>query len=357
MIGEGWRLAWPAALGLLALIPILLWWSARRRRRSAVVYSSLDLLDGAGISLRQRAIWLPAALRAAGLALLIVALARPQEGIGELHTTAQGVAIMAVVDRSNSMSIPMSFDGAEVSRLEVVKKVFSEFVQGDGKTLKGRPEDLVGLVSFALFPETVCPLVRIHDTLVKLVESISLADQEFEAGTAIGDGLALAAARLHEAEAEMQLRNQGQPDPDFVIKSKAIILLTDGDENRGEVRALDAAQMCKEWGIRIYAIGIGDERGGVVQTPMGPMRLPRGDGFNEALLKRIAELTGGLYRKAADGEALTRVYQEIDSLEKTEIKSTEYTNYRERFMDWAGAGVALISLELLLSATILRRTP
>ena len=357
MMGENWRLAWPAGLLLLLLIPPLLWWSSAKRRRGAVVYSSVDLLDGAGPSLRQRAVWLPAALRAAGLTLLIVALARPQEGIGEVRTTAQGVAIMAVVDRSASMSIPMSFDGQNMSRLDVVKQVFTQFVEGDGKSLKGRPEDLVGLVTFALFPETVCPLVRIHGTLVKLVDSINIADKEFEAGTAIGDGLALAAARLHEAEVELQKRNEGQADPEFEIKSKAIILLTDGDENRGEVRALDAAEMCKEWGIRIYAIGIGDDRGGIVQTPMGKMRLPRGDGFNEALLQRLAELTGGMYRKAADGEALTRIYQEIDSLEKTEIKSTEYTNYRERFMDWAAAGVALLGLELLLSATVLRRIP
>jgi Ca-activated chloride channel family protein len=357
MMGEGWRLAWPMGLLLLLLVPPLMWWSGRRRRRSAVLYSSVDLLDGAGISLRQRAIWLPAALRAAGLTMLIVALARPQEGIGEVRTTAQGVAIMAVVDRSASMSIPMSFGGETMPRLDVVKKVFSQFVEGDGKSLKGRPEDLVGLVTFALFPETVCPLVRIHDTLVKLVDTIVMADQQYEAGTAIGDGLALAAARLHEAETEINERNEGKTDPDFVIKSKAIILLTDGDENRGEVRAIDAAEMCKQWGIRIYAIGIGDDRGGVVQTPMGKMRLPRGDGFNEALMLQMAELTGGLYRKAADGEALTRIYREIDSLEKTEIKSTEFTNYRERFMDWAGAGVALIALELLLSATILRRIP
>ncbi len=357
MIPDGLRVAFPAALALLALVPLAVWWSLRARRRASVMFSSVELFEGSGFSLRQRAMWLPPALRALGLTFLIVALARPQEGIGEIRTTAQGVAMIVVVDRSGSMSIPMMYGGREVSRLDVVKEVFKHFVEGDGDRLKGRPEDLIGLISFALFPETVCPLVRIHGTLVRMVDTIPIADQQFESGTAIGDALALAAARLRQAEEELEQRNEGQSDPDFEIKSKVIVLLTDGDENRGEVRASDAAEMCREWGIRIYAIGIGDDRGGVVRTPLGITRLPRGDGFNEPLMKQLASRTGGLYRKAADGEALVRIYEEIDQLEKTEIESREFTNYRERFMEWASAGLALLVLEMLLATTVLRRSP
>ncbi len=354
---EAWRLARPEALALLALVPVLVWWSTRPASRPALKFSSSDLYLGVGHSLRQRLLWLPPTLRAAGLALLIVALARPQKGIGEVRTTSQGVAIMTVVDRSASMSLPMIFNAKEVPRLDVVKDVFKRFVIGDGDRLKGRHEDLIGLVSFALFPETVCPLVRIHDTLATLVDAVAFAEQQFEAGTAIGDGLTLAAARLRQAEVELAKRNEGVKAPDFTINSKVIILLTDGDENRGEVRAADAAEYCRQWGIRIYAIGIGDDRGGVVQTPLGSMRLPAGQGFNEGLMKSIAERTGGAYRRATDGESLERIYQEIDRLEKSEINTAEFTSYRERFVPWAASGAALAALELLLTMTLLRRTP
>src|SRR5690606_5573136 len=148
--------------------------------RPAMVYSSVDLFEGVGTSLRARMMWLLPALRALGLAFLIVALARPQQGIGEVRTTARGVAIMAVIERSGSMQTPMLYDGATMTRLDVVKEVFRRFVTGDGHTLKGRDEDLIGLVTFAAMPQTVCPLVRIHDTLVNLAAGVSLPRLQIE---------------------------------------------------------------------------------------------------------------------------------------------------------------------------------
>lgn len=350
--------AMPAALFLLPLVPFAIWMAARRRRRAgAVRFSSILRTRAAPASLRQRAMALLPALRAMALVCLIVALARPQSGIGEIRTTADGVAIMLVVDRSLSMSYPIS-DEAETSRMDVVKRVCRSFIRGE-EGLGGRPEDLIGLVTFARYGDTTCPLVRIHDTLVKLIENIELADQASDAGTAIGEGLSLAAARLKKAEDELRERNEGDLDPEFEIKSKVIVLMTDGDENAGEIRAMEAAQLAAQWGIKVYAIGIGGSATGyqTLQTPLGVQRLPIGSSFNESLLRRIAEQTGGRYWTADDENALEEVYAEIDKLETTRIESKEYTSYDEAFMPWAIAAAVAIALEMTLAGTWLRRAP
>ncbi|MBL8745328.1 MAG: VWA domain-containing protein, partial [Phycisphaerae bacterium] len=308
-------LATPWALSLLLLVPLVAWWSGRSRARAAVRYSSVDLLTGLRPTLRQRVWWLPGLLATAGAGALIVALARPQTGIGEVRTTAKGVAISIVLDRSASMQLPLRFSGRNMMRIDVVKQVLREFVLGNGNDLKGRPEDLLGLVTFARFPETVCPLVRIHGTLVKLVDAIELAQDRWEGGTAIGDGLMLAAARLKKAEEELAVQNKEEKRPDFQLKSKVIVLLTDGDENVGEVAAADAAQLCREWGIKIYAIGIGDDRGGVVTAGGTRVPIAPGGGFDEELMKSIAKATGGAYWRATNGEALRQAYATIDELE------------------------------------------
>ncbi len=352
------RLESPYALLLILLVPVVVWWSMRSRARPSIRFSSSALLEPVPVTFRQRAGVLVAFLRFFGLAALVIALARPQTGLGEVRTTARGVAIMMVVDRSGSMGLPLDYGGAPLTRLEVVKRVFREFVAGNARDLKGRPEDLIGLVTFSRFPETVCPLVSVHDTLLSLMDAVQLATTRGEDGTAIGDGMALAAARLQNAEKELGERNRGEAQPAFTIKSKALILLTDGDENvADQMNASQAADLCAQWGIKVYAIGIGDEEGGLLRTPTGNIRIPRGGGFNERLMKSIAQKTGGRYWRAADGEALRRVYASIDELEKTEIISTEFTTYREEFVPWAIAGAVALALQMLLSATVLRRAP
>lgn len=349
--------ATPWAFALLLAVPLLAWWSGRAGARPTIVYSSVGLVQSLRPSLRARLWRLPAILSIAGAVSLIVALARPQTGIGQVHTTANGVALAMVVDRSASMQLPLRFQGRNMMRIQVVKQVFKEFVVGNGADLKGRPQDLIALITFARFPETVCPLVRIHDTLVKLVDSITLAEDRWEGGTAIGDGLALAAARLKQAEQEIIDRNRKEKDPDFTLKSKAIVLLTDGDENVGEIAASDAARLCREWGIKVYVIGIGDESGGEVRAGGVRMPIARGAGFDEELMRSLAASTGGAYWRATDGESLRRAYAAIDELEKTEIESVEYTNYEERYLPWAAAGGGMIAAAMLLSATWLRRGP
>lgn len=391
------RLANPEALWLLVLVPLVVWWSSRRVRRAAVTFSSLMLAEAAGRTLRMRLAWLPTALRAGALAALVVALARPKSGTGEVRTIARGVAIMLVVDRSYSMVDPMMYQGENLSRIGVAKKVLRDFVLGDGKSLGGRREDLVGLVTFARFADTVAPLSRVHDTLVTLIGTIQLTGQRtYESGTAIGEGLALAAARLHRAEQDLEAMAEGRAtgaadaraaaerakelgdddadgevalpartasaagEPDFTIKSKAIILLTDGDENTGDISGVQAARLCAEWGITIYAIGIGAERGDTVtmQTPFGTRQIFNPSaGMSESKLRQLAEITGGKYFMVSDGESLRRVYEAIDELEKTEIQSVEFTSYQERFWWWAAGAAALLGCELLLGATVLRRSP
>lgn len=376
------RLAAPEALALLLLVPLILW-AMRSRTRPVMMFSGISLLRPAGKTIRQRLAWLPTFLRAVAMTALVVALARPQTGLGEVRTTANGIAMEIVVDRSYSMIDTMPFQGETISRIRAVKKVFKDFVEGDGKTLPGRPEDLIGLVTFAKYADTVAPLTRAHDSLSKLVDTIQLAgERDVDAGTAIGEGLSLAAARLKQAEEDLEriareeatkgpvatkpgdaekaeAPTEEKPKSDFTIKSKCVILMTDGDENSGEISAREAAGLCKQWGIKVYAIGIGENNssGVVMRGGFGNMRMGGFGGFNDQLLKDVAKSTGGKYFAATDGESLKQIYAEIDSLEKTEIKSVEYTSYDEAFWWWAAAGGAAVFLEMFLSATLLRRVP
>lgn len=352
-----WRFESPWALALLLLVPIVVLLISRKRR-GAVRFSTLSIARGMPRTLRQHLLWLPPTLRVLGIVLLVIAAARPQAGIGEVRTTADGVAMMVVLDRSWSMSEVIEGGPEQATRIDVVRRVLRDFLTGDGKDLEGRPKDLIGLVTFARFAETVCPLVQQHSGLIELADRVDLADPRGPgAGTAIGEGLALAAARLKKAEEDLAQRNETDPDPEFEIKSKVIVLLTDGDENITTIPAMQAAAICNEWGIKVYAIGIGGGRGRAVRTPLGQItRGPRYP-FNERLLRGIAERTGGEMFAAEDAQTLKNVYERIDELEKTEIESTEFTTYRELFAGFAGSGGALLVLEILLAMTILRRTP
>ncbi len=362
VLSARWETPW--ALGVLPLC-LVAWVLLRTlsRRAPAGGLSAVSNIASLPRTLRQRLVWFPVAARWAGLALLAVGLARPQLGVGRVETSAEAVAIQLVVDRSGSMNQYMEVDGALQSRIDAVKRVLSDFLLGDGKELSGRPSDLVGLVTFARFAETSCPLVRDPRTLTQLVQAIETAQARYEDGTAIGDGLALAAARLKRAEDELKNRQRrgergGSGQDALTIKSKVIILLTDGDNNAGEADPIEAARLAAEWGIKVYTIGIG--AGGdsfqVVRTPLGEQRVRVPSNVDESVLQRIAELTGGVYHRAQDGAALRQVYAEIDRLEKSSVTTLEYTDWQEKFVFPASAGGVLISLSLLLGSTWLRRT-
>lgn len=347
----------PWLLLLLLALPPIAWWTLRRANRPAVVYSSLDLFRDVPVTLRQRLRRLPALLMLLAAGLLIIAIARPQTGVGSVRTTARGVAMMVVVDRSQSMEEGFRYQGRVVRRIDAVRAVFKDFIVGNGKDLKGRPEDMIGLVTFTRYAETVCPLVRIHGTLVELVERLDLGVAEWEGGTAIGEGLALAAARLKQAEDDFNARSADRAAPEFTIKSKIIILMTDGVENVGDITSTEAAELCKTLGIKIYPIGIGDRRGGFVNAAGQRVTITSAAGFDEERLKVIARTTGGQYFNASDGDALRRAYAAIDELEKTDITSVEFTSYRERYMPFAVAGLLALALSITLSTTWLHRSP
>ncbi|HVZ94524.1 MAG TPA: VWA domain-containing protein [Phycisphaerales bacterium] len=354
------QFAYPHLLWLLLIVPVIgAWWAWGRRARPATMrYSSVALLEPLQKTVRQRLAWLPRAIRLVVLALVIMALARPQEGFGEVQTKAKGVAMTFVVDRSWSMIQEIRAGDGTTTRIDAVKQLFRDFVLGDGHDLKGRPEDMIGLVTFARFADTLCPLTRSHETLVKLVDSIELArPNQLEGGTAIGDGLALAIARLKRADDELKRQNEGKVDPDFVIKSKAIVLMSDGAENIGERRAVDVAQVAKEAGIKVYCIGIGGGIAQSVQTPFGVQEMGPQYAYDGRTLRSVAQISGGTYREAKDADSLREIYAEIDKLEKTEIESTTFTTYSEVFTPWAlAAGMGLLA-EVLLGALVFRRSP
>jgi Ca-activated chloride channel family protein len=361
------RWAWPHAFLLLLLIPPLAAWVLLRARRAAMRFSSIEGLSAIGPTWRHVIRPAPALLRLVALALMVVALARPQHVLSETRTSTEGIAMMIVLDRSSSMAEPTTLDGRRVSRFDAVRSVMRQFVLGDDE-LPGRPNDLIGLVTFARYADTVCPLVRAHDALIGLADETDTVQVRAEDGTAIGDGLALAAARLHAAEQELVARQarasaeaaEGEeltPEeapPDFTIKSKVIILLTDGEQNAGERRPLEAARLAREWGITVYTIGLAAEP---QYREFAGMRIPIGGGVDEALLEAIARETGGVYWRAKDAASLRTVYEEIDRLETTEIESIEYAEYEEAFEPWAVAAGLVLAGEMLIRFFVLRRAP
>ncbi len=346
----------PWTLLILLLIPAAMYWRSRVRG-AAITFSSTEHAAQSGISLRQRFMALPAILRTCAMILLVIALARPQQGRERVRDVSKGVAIEMVVDRSGSMGAEMSFGRQRMNRLEVVKRVFNEFINGNGKDLRGRPDDLAGLVAFARFPETLCPLTLAHGALPQFLERVDLAKRKEEDGTAIGDALALAAARLKTAEEELARQAKGTRKP-YDIKSKIVILLTDGQHNFGKRNPMEAAALAAEWGIKIYTVGVGGGDGeSFVQTPFGQVPVAAAAPLDEDTLRAIASKTGGIYRRADDAESLRDVYKEIDALEKTEIESVKYLDYREWFPAFALLALLCLISEAVLSSTLLRRVP
>jgi Ca-activated chloride channel family protein len=214
---------------------------------------------------------------------------------------------------------------------------------GDGRELPGRPDDLIGIIAFAGYPDTISPLTQSRDALVGVIKELTIISDPSKDGTAIGDAIALGAARLHAAE-EGAIAAALRGDR-FRIKSKVMILLTDGEQNAGKRAPVDAAALAHGWGIKIYTIGVASSGS---------------SGFSDtsaALLSQIADTTGGIFRVANDEKSLRSVYTEIDRLEKSEVRSMQYLSVREYFLPFALAALGLLLLELAVSRTLLRRIP
>ncbi len=351
------RFASPWALMALLIIPVYLYFQLRRQKTPALRYSATELMLHVGSSWRQQLFHLPLFLRTTALILLIIGLARPQQGIEKVYDISHGIAIEMVTDRSSSMGEEMVIGNRETNRLEVVKQVFAEFVAGNGRELKGRPNDLIGLITFARFPETACPLTLAHDALSNLMENVQLVNRRDEDGTSIGDGIALAAARLQKADETLAKKRQENPGSTYEIKSKIIILLTDGAHNSGSLTPLAAAELAKQWGIKIYTIGIGeDTQPGSVRGFFARMN-QLGRGVDKKTLQEIADTTGGIFRLADDAKGLRSIYKEIDQLEKSEIESVRHMDYAEYFRFFVLTALGLLVAETILRATLFRKIP
>jgi Ca-activated chloride channel family protein len=324
---------WPWALSALLLLPLLAW----RQRRLTPPRLVINRTATLPASPRQRFLRLPAALRFVALALLIVAVARPQLGAKPVRDISRSIAIQVLIDRSSSMRhTDFLYGRGAATRLDVVKALSLQFIFGNRNDLKGRSSDMIGLIEFAGDPITLSPLTLSHDHLHSLIESIQPASGD-EDGTAIGDAVALAAARFKEAETTAGAQ----------LKSKVIVLLTDGQNNMGVRTPAQAAALAKQWGVRVYAIGI--LPGGVADS--------RYDRMIETGLDELGEETGGLSRMVESGAALVDVYKEIDRLEPAEVKTARYTGGTAWFGTLALAALCLVAMESVISQTWLRRAP
>ena len=350
----------PLWLGLLLVLGVVGYLAIRRQRRVAVLFSDVSLLrtlpTTPALRVKRALPW----VRLAGLALVIAALARPQHGVEEFRLHTEGIAIQMCIDRSGSMAaLDFNVDGQQVDRLTVVKRVFHDFVMGKGK-LPGRPDDLIGLVTFGGYVEPKCPLTLDHGALVQVLDGVEIPHPIFDnrgreinarlwqedSQTAIGDALALAANRLKDAKA----------------KSKVIILLTDGEQTAGVLPPIEGAKIAKTLGVKIYTIGIGTN--GVVTIPD-----PYPDTFgrrqlhqqvfpmDERTLMQIADATGGKYYNAQDTESLENVYAEINQLEKSLSEGRLYSEYRELYQYFIFPGLGLILLQIVLTGTRFRSLP
>lgn len=339
-------------LWLVLLLPLLVYvgWAIRRQRRGAMLYSDVALVAGlprtGALRLRQAWPW----LHGLALALLIVALARPERGQEEFRVQTEGIALELCVDRSGSMqALDFQWQGKPTSRLEVVQRVLHDFVVGRGE-LHGRPHDFLGLVDFGGFADSKCPLTLDHGALLEILQQIRVAEPIFDSqgnvlnatvlqediATALGDAVVLAVDRLRSAP----------------VKSKVLLLLSDGKQNAGITSPAEAAEVARTLGVRIHTIGVGTT--GVAPVPQtdltGRKSLQQEPvELDEETLKMLAETTGGRYFHAGDTEALEAVYADIDRLERTPARGRRYTEYHQEYpyVLWPAIGIFLVELVVL----------
>ncbi|OQX58641.1 aerotolerance regulator BatA [candidate division KSB1 bacterium] len=328
------RFANPEFLLLLIVIPYFVYWHFHKGNRRSVTlqYPNLELVKAVGSSRWNRYRHILFGLRILALALLIIALARPQSGAKQEEITTEGIDIILAMDISSSM---LAEDFKPKNRLEAAKVVAAKFV-------RGRKNDRIGMVIFARQSFTQCPLTLDYGIVQNFIKDIRVG--LIEDGTAIGMAIANCVNRLRDSKA----------------KSKVVILLTDGVNNAGELDPITAAQIAKAMGIRIYTIGAGSKGTALypVDDPFfGRRYLPMQVEIDEKLLKEVARITGGKYFRATDRKSLEQIYDEIGKMEKTKIEVKEFTRYAELFVYFLIAGLGALVLELVLTNTKFRKIP
>lgn len=322
----------PEFFFLLGLLPLFVYWYFWRERKQVteLQISTMQPFLSAPRTWRQRLRHLLFIFRLIAFLLLVFALARPQSTSKGENVTTEGIDIVLATDISGSMLA----EDFKPNRIDAAKRVAVDFINE-------RPNDRIGLVVFAGESFTQCPLTLDHDVLKNLLREVKSG--MIEDGTAIGMGLATAVSRLKESKS----------------KSRVIILLTDGVNNRGSIDPLTAAGIAQLFGIRAYTIGVGT-RGMApypVQTPFGMQYQNVPVEIDEVLLQKIADQTGGKYFRATDNKTLKSVYEEIDRLEKTKIEVTQFRRHKEEFSTAALLAGLFLLLELLLAQTIFRKIP
>jgi Ca-activated chloride channel family protein len=339
-----WEFRDPWFFLLLPLVLIVIWLASRST--SVLVFSSLSTLEHTSKSFRQRLSRLPAVLLGLATLAMIVALARPRTPERETRVSREGIAIMMIVDLSSSMNArDLVEEDRSVNRLDVVKDVFIDFVLGGQRTeSRGRPDDLIGLVTFAGYADSVGPLTLDHGNLAAIVDDLEIVDVRSEDGTAVGDGLGLAVERLRRSKA----------------KSRVAILLTDGVNNAGVIPPNKAAELAAEYDIKVYCIGAGTN--GVAPMPatdfFGRATLvAQPVEIDEETLKQIADKTGGRYFRAENKQAMEDIYGEIDQLERTEVTELRYLRYTEHFGLFVASSLGLLVAAALLKRSVFRRLP
>ncbi|QEG37179.1 VWA domain-containing protein [Bythopirellula goksoeyrii] len=353
----------PWVLLLLLLLPVIAWRLWTGAHKTAVPFSSVEPIAELRPTWRQRLSWLPAALTLAAVAVAIVALARPREGREQTVIDADGIAIEMVVDRSGSMrALDFQIDGKHVDRLTAIKNVADRFIEGDDESakeqdgLQGRVSDLVGLVTFAGYADAVTPPTLDHAFLMAQLNHQDIVVKRSEDGTAIGDAISLAVEKLNSLDDRQEKK----------VKSKVLVLLTDGENNAGEVDPQQAAELAKQMDIKIYTIGVGT-RGRAPVPVMNPFtgreEIEWAEvNIDEDTLREIAATTGGKYFRATDTESLTAIYREIDQLEKTKIEEQHFVDYRELAIQSIPLGtvsfppLVLVALGLLCARVVLGNT-
>ena len=326
----GWALLLVGALVIVGLA--LYYWRLQRYTTSSLRYSDIRMIKRAGAPGRGKYRVVLPILRLLALALLFVALARPQSGSNEREVSTEGIDIVMALDISGSMKAE---DFQPHNRLYVAKEEIENFVSK-------RVSDRIGLVVFAKTAFTQCPLTLDYGVLKSFLDQVDFGI--IDDGTAIGTALATAVNRLKDSKA----------------KSKVIILLTDGVNNSGEIDPLTAANIAQTYGMKVYTIGVGKSGKSqyTVDDPIfGKRVLYMQNEIDEDVLKQIAEATGGKYFRARSKDELSAIYDDIDSLEKSKIKVKQYVNYQELFPKFLLFGFVLLFAEAALSQTVLRKAP
>ncbi len=330
------RFQYPELLWLLTLLPLLALWLGRKGGTASIQYSSAELVRAVSRESRSKAGHWMTTLRLLALALLVIALARPQFGRGTTEVQASGIDIVLAVDISGSMeALDFKVRGQPTSRVEVVKSVVAKFIEA-------RPNDRIGIVAFAGRPYLISPLTLDHQWLLQNLERLHIG--LVEDGTAIGSAIASSVNRLRDQPA----------------KSKIVVLLTDGVNNAGKASPEAAADAARAFGIKVYTIGAGVKG----EAPM-PVRDRFGNrvmamvkvDVDEPMLKKVAETTDAQFYRATDVASLESIYSQIDRLEKTTATMKKFEHYNELFAWVLIPGLMVLGAEVLLANTFFRRLP